>query len=124
MDTPPDSEVMKVSNSANILSGCRLKEPPTRQESSHPENPNLYPRALLESDASTHRSTFDLAGRNKGPATAVAHSLASRPWGLEKQEELHSKVVKDDDHKRLTSPNHSLAPSTLGLEKQEDLRKR
>ena len=74
MDTPPDSEVMKVSNSANILPGCRLKEPPTRQESSHPENPNLYPRALLESDASTHRSTFDLAGRNKGPATAVTHT--------------------------------------------------
>ena len=111
MDTPPDSEVMKVSHSANILPGCRLKEPPTRPSSSHPENPNLYPRALLESDASTHRSTFGFAGRNEGPATAVSHSLAPSTLGLEKQEDLHKKMTDYDD--RIAANSAAYRPSSF-----------
>ena len=118
MDTPPNSMGNDVSNRAMMLQGHRLKGPPTLSSMDYPEKQNLENDTPRGSDASQNRSTFDLARRNEGPATAVSHSLASRPWGLETQQDLH-KVVKDDGYERSTSPNHCLAPSTSDLKTQQ-----
>ena len=63
-----------VSNRAMMLQGHRLKGPPTLSSMDYPEKQNLENDTPRGSDASQNRSTFDLARRNKGPATAVSHS--------------------------------------------------
>ena len=64
-----------VSNRAMMLQGHRLKGPPTLSSMDYPEKQNLENDTPRGSDASQNRSTFDLARRNEGPATAVSHSI-------------------------------------------------
>ena len=73
MDTPPNSMGNDVSNRAMMLQGHRLKGPPTLSSMDYPEKQNLENDTPRGSDASQNRSTFDLARRNEGPATAVSH---------------------------------------------------
>ena len=78
MDTPPNSMGNDVSNRAMMLQGHRLKGPPTLSSMDYPEKQNLENDTPRGSDASQNRSTFDLARRNEGPATAVSHSRTNR----------------------------------------------
>ena len=89
MDTPPNSVVMKVSDNANQLLGCRLKEPPTKLDIGYPEPRNLEKRTLTEDDRSTCRPLLELPRRYEGPAAAVPHSLARPTCGIVKQLNLH-----------------------------------
>ncbi len=115
METPPYTVVMKVPIDANLLTGHRLKGPPTRSSDHTPGNQGLVKVNRTEDGGSTCRSHDELAEEEEGLATtAVPHRMAQPTWGIKVQQGLHPDVEKDENSMKSMLPK--LQNDTVNVE--------